>query len=782
MIARLSLLILVAQASLWLLDSLSRLSSVTAQQSPLSPTATLTTAGGLLLSGFTLLGISVFRRRELPRAQNLMVALVCALSSATAARAARLLDYGTLSLYLWAGAFALGMYAGLLATHHTEASKQNEDDGESSSLLAIDRSSSTQMTPLIWVGLILSVLASACMYSYRMMDVPGELNSFGTQGIVSAQRFLRGEILLKDLILYREMTQEECGYSLLYVMWHALFQLIFGGPSVWTARVACLVAVCASSIFMFRAARHLKGSAFGLLCVAIYAFMPVTLHNARSEGFFGFSSLLLLICVDIVLGFVRFPSTRRAILLGLSAPLIGYGLANIKLLYIATLAIIPVASLYDARLRRNLWRLGFSVLASSIILIPQFLNLARVKQLVSGRGEHLFGGVLKSFAESDPLKRGLWGNAKPILETNFDVLSKGIVGPWNDQAVTMPGLMAIFVVVGLGMCVVRLFRPDRFLIVALAAAAYFAPLIAIPIVWNRMLLLNIVQTLMIAVVWWELWELHTDVLHKGIRRTLTTLSLVASLSAFYPVNSLWLQQRQNLPLVRNYIKERAGGHVVFFTDELETSLNFMQWNPPYLGRSSDAQIPIIGIRESGVSATKRLVEALEVPAVIVANNISTEVMSSKGNWRSEMTPGGMPALWYSPKSSQRKAIVQAIDPFVLNRYSPLYLDQLNYHSPYLYEREIPQKGLSINFQTTEEMELTGLMVRTGASYSVAASISLNGGSQQLTPIRDEAADPKTTWYTIASLPANSHTLTLAKLAENSRIWVTDIILIGTQAR
>jgi hypothetical protein len=131
---------------------------------------------------------------------------------------------------------------------------------------------------------------------------------------------------------------------------------------------------------------------------------------------------------------------------------------------------------------------------------------------------------------------------------------------------------------------------------------------------------------------------------------------------------------------------------------------------------------------------------------------------------------------------QPKAIVKAIDPFVLNRHSPLYLDQLNYHSPYLYEREIPPRGLSINFQTTEEMQRTGLMVRTGASYSVAASISLNGGSQQLTPIRDEAADPKTTWYTIDSLPANSHTLTLAKLVENSRIWVTDIILIGTQAR
>jgi hypothetical protein len=147
-----------------------------------------------------------------------------------------------------------------------------------------------------------------------------------------------------------------------------------------------------------------------------------------------------------------------------------------------------------------------------------------------------------------------------------------------------------------------------------------------------------------------------------------------------------------------------------------------------------------------------------------------------------MIPGGMPALWYTPKSSERKAIVQAIDPFVLNHRSPLYLDQLNYHSPYLYEREIPPGGLSIKFQTTEVLQLTGLMVRAGTSYSVAASVILDGGSQQLTPIRDEAADPKTTWYTIDGLSPDAHTLTLAKLVENSRIWVTDIILIGTQGR
>jgi hypothetical protein len=781
-LAFISLLILGAQATLWLFDSLARPSASTSLQTVLTPSATLTTAEGLLLASLALLAISVVKRRALSIEIRLTSALVCALSAATAARAARLSDHASLSLYLWGAALVVAMYAGLLATRQNIGSSATNHFQDSAKLLALDRNSSTKMTPFIWLGLAITLITSALMYGYRMLDVPGELNSFGTQALVSAQRFLRGEVLFTDLILYREMTQEECGYSVLYVLWHAIFQVIFGGPSVWTARIACLVAVCASTIFIFRVGRHLKGSTFGLICAVVYAFMPVTLQNARNEGFFGFSSLLLLACADIVLGFARFPSTRRAILLGLSAPLIGYGLANIKMLYIATLAIIPVACLSDRHLRRNLWRLGFSAVISCIILIPQFLNLARVKKLVAGRGEHLFGGVLKDFAASDPLKRGLWGNAKPILESNFEYLSKGIVGPWNDQAVNMPGLMAIFAVVGFGVCILRLLRPDKFLIVSLAVAAYFAPLIAIPIVWNRLLLLNIAQALLISVVWWELWRLRNKAFNDGLTRTVILLSFFASLSAFYPVNSLFLSQRHNLPQVREYIIERAKSHVVFFTDNLETSLNFFLWNPPYIGRSSDAQIPLIGIRESGVSATKRLVEALNVPALIVANSVSTDQLAARDNWRSELTPGGMHALWYTPSASDHKAVVRAIDPFKLNNQSPLYIDKLNYHSPYLYESEVPNNGLTIDFQTTEALQQTGLMVRSGDSYSVAASVLVNQGSQQLTPIRDEAADPKTTWYITKSLAAGSHTLTLAKLSESSRIWVTDIILIGTQSR
>lgn len=305
--------------------------------------------------------------------------ILAALLAGHAARLSWLVNSGAHVVVLWGIAIAVALTSALITRD-----RFSDAFGDGATLAPRIPPTDYFLNRVGWVFFILIAAGSAALMSYRLFEVPGELNSFGSQAISSANRLLHGEVAIRDLVLYREMTQEEAGNSILFVLPHALSQLFSGGPSLAAARVVCAVASWLSVLMMFRVGRHVGGVGFGLVAMAIFAAIPVTLYNTRTEAIFGFSALLILTVCDIFLVFLRKPSVGRAVLAGIAAPLVGYGVANIKFLFFALIITLVVVIVRRGQVRGYL---RYGVVAAGcafLILIPQLLNFSELKARVGG--------------------------------------------------------------------------------------------------------------------------------------------------------------------------------------------------------------------------------------------------------------------------------------------------------------------------------------------------------------------------------------------------------------
>jgi hypothetical protein len=776
-IALISLALLLYQTVLWLIEDLLHFPTAAAQD--LARALQMTTPHNIYAQlGLAALGcVGAFTlRRQRPELRKALL-ILSALNVAHAARLSWQPDSPTHPAPLWCLAIIISFVAGLAfrAVPRFSQSIANLSDGGDSK---------PPLSRGIWIGIVAVLGIAAALFAYRIVDTPGELNAFGLQAIVSARRLIHGELAFKELILLREMTQEECGFSLPFVLWHALFQTIFGGVSVMETRVACAVASWLSIIFMFRVARSLAGPLYGLLAMTIYAFTPLTLFTARSEGIFGFSALLLLISTDIIFAFIKRPSTPRALLVGITVPLCAYGLANIKLMLLAPLATVVVAMCWNQRLRRSWWRLGYSILLTGIIFIPQFMNFSVVKQQVEGRGEHIFGlYFLQSFQGN---YEKLWETRKEILVHNTEALAEATFGPRNEEILTlnrmiaMPSALAALVAVGLTLSLAQLHRPYQFFVLALFATAYLGPLLSTSPTLNRRYLFSLAHTMAIACVWLELIAAFRTARLRSLLLSTTALSLIVSLGMGILASWGFLNYQWPLPPVRDYISLHGEDRVVFFPDGRETYLNYLMWNPPTVGRSSQAHIPIVGIRHTSAEATKKIADEFGIPALILSEQEPTFDITG---WKLEKTGGPMWALISPPRPSTGNPIVLALDPMKLHTRSPLFIERLSYISDDLFDARIEHPARSTTFQVPVDMERAVVLVRSNPAYPppIPVTILFDNGATTLTKSIQFSAENGAHYYIVEGLRAGTHTMSLEASTPNDTSWVDDVVIIGATA-
>lgn len=704
-------------------------------------------------------------------------AILAAMAMAGCARLSRIMGDPLPSTALWGAAFVIAIGAGYIfrraVAYPPSLANLNAapDSAYGDSESKVERTSRS-----VWFGVVIVQAFAAIFWGYRLTQSPGDIYSFGANALISAQRLLLGQLDWNELILFHEMTQADCGYSLPFVLWHALFQILCGGMSVFAGRLALVAASWLSVIFMFRVGRSIGGSRFGLFCMIIFAALPLTAFQSRVDGIFGFSALLVLIALDIVLSFIRRPNFVNSILLGCTVPLVCYGLANIKLIFIAGLLTFAVSFFRSRTLRQGAWRLVFSFMVAGLVLLPQLSNLSQVKQQMRGRGEHIFGGVLKQAALNDPQGRGLWEMAKLQLEVNFAGISHSILGPWDDQVGTLPSILVMPLVVGVGLSIAQAFRPDRFFMLALAGGAYFAPLIAIPMTWNRLLLLNVAHAPLIALVWFELYEIFKKTSLRRLLIPMHGIALLISLASGLVIATSFLHMKSQLGEVVKLLETKAHGHVVFFTDKIETSLNYLRWNPPLLGRSSDARIPVAGIRENGVVATSRVIEFLEIPALVLSNDPIPPELSAKGSWKTELAPGNLSAMWHKPSGMDRRPIVRAVDLLKFDSNKPLFFGRLSYASANLLEADIPPEGIEVYFDLSEPLEKAALMVRKGSSYSAAVKVFLDGSELSVLEESEATADKRTVWFSVAGLQSGRHSIRILPSAGSES--ADEVVIVG----
>lgn len=772
--ALISLLLLLPLASCWLIEDL--LHFPTAGGQDWGRALQVATPQMIYVQlGLAALGCAgaFIARRERPEMRKAIL-ILSALNVANAARLSWQPDAPTPPALLWCLAIAVSCVAGL-------AFRAVPSFPRSVANLSEDREGEPPLSRGIWVGIVLVLGIMAAMFAYRIVDTPGEFNAFGLQAVVSARRLIHGELAFKELILLREMTQEECGFSLPFVLWHALFQTIFGGVSVMETRIACGIASWLSIVFMFRVARSLAGPLYGLLAMTFYAFMPLTLFTARSEGIFGFSALLLLVSTEIIFAFIKRPSTLRALLVGLTVPLCAYGLANIKLMLLASFATVVLAMFSNQQLRRNSWQLILSALVTGIIFIPQFMNFSLVKQQVEGRGEHIFGlYFLQSFQGN---YERLQETRKEILVQNTKALAGTLFGPRNediltlDHMVAMPSMLAMPVVVGLGLCLAQIHRPYQFFVAVFFAAAYLGPIIATYPTLNRRYLFSLAHTFAIACVWLELFLAFRVVRLRAVLLPATALTLIISLGMGIMASWGFLNYRWPLPPVRDYISQHAEGRVAFFPDGRETYLNYLLWNPPHLGRSSQAQIPVVGIRHTSADAIRKLADEFGIPALIL---FEQEPTLDTAGWKLEKLPYFMWALTSPPRTTAAKPIVLALDPIKLTTKSPLLIERLSYISDDLFDARIEHPARTTTFQVPVDLERALVLVRSNPAYPppIPVTILFDNSATPLTRSSQFSAESGAHYYVVEGLKAGTHTMSLEASTPNDTSWVDDVVIIG----
>lgn len=723
--------------------------------------------------------IALFPLRK-RREQSRILCIAAAMIAAHGARLAWHPNTGSNTLALWGIAIFIAITGGIVTR---ATSKDSAND--SATLCVRPPSVERPMTISAWFMFTFLAVCSATLFSYRLLDIPGEMSGFGTQAISAAHRLLHGEVALRDLVLYREMTQEECGNSLPYVLWHALFQLLFGGMSLTAARIACAAASWLSVLMMFRVGRHIGGPRFGLVSMAVYSAIPVTLFNARSEGIFGFSALLILTICDAGFLFLRSPSLGRAIIFGLCVPLVGYGIANIKFYLLSLFATICYVILRRKQIGLYARYAALTACVAIALIVPQLLNLHEVKVRVQGRGEHIFGGVLLHLAYLDPSKPTPFRKALEILLENCRYLGESIFGPWADNMTTLPGGLSVLFVIGLCLIISSPLAPKCVFLGLMFFAGYAAPLISIPIGWTRMLMVNIAQALVISLVWSELLRLIRASTFPRIGSFLCLIGVAISLRSAIPAEQFFFTQDHSLGHARRFIMEQPAGTVVFFTDRHESSGNFLRWNPPHIGRDSTAERPLIGIREQSVGVVKSLVENLKIPAVIISNESPSVENQVSSNWRLKRIHG---YLWAMAQLSQLPAaspVVQVLEPTKLDAGSPVMPGHVAYTSARLFMTQILQKSpLSLEFSLESDLERVAIIARGRNSFSAPVDLVIDNGKVALQVNKHVEGEANSTWYYAPQLSSGTHTM-LVQLQNDSPPqfgFIDDIVIIGTPRR
>ena len=713
------------------------------------------------------------RNRETAR----VLCIAAAMISAHGARLAWQPNTSSNALALWAIAIFIAITGGI-ATRVTST-----DSVDDSATLSVRPSSvEHSMNLSLWLMFTFLAACSAALFSYRLLDIPGEMSGFGSQAISAANRLLHGEVALRDLVLYREMTQEECGNSLPYVLWQALFQLLFGGMSLTAARIACATASWLSVLMMFRVGRHIGGPRFGLLSMATYSAIPVTLFNARSEGIFGFSALLILIICDAGFLFLRSPSVGRAIVFGLCVPLVGYGIANIKFYLLSLLATISYVIIRRKQVRSYAGYVAIAICAALTILVPQLLNLQEVKVRVQGRGEHIFGGVLLHLAYLDPNKPTPFRKALEILLENCRYLGESIFGPWSDNMTSLPEGLSVLFVIGLCLIITSPFTPKSFFLGLMFIGAYAAPVISIPIGWTRMLMVNIGQALVISLVWSELVRLLRSSRLPRIGSFLCLIGVAISLRSAIPAEQSFLTQDHSLSHARRFIMEQPAGTVFFFTDRHESSGNFLRWNPPYIGRDSTAERPLVGIREQSVGVVKSLIERLKIPAVIVSNESPTVENPVSSSWHNKLIHGYLWSMVYTPPLPASIPVVQVFEPTKLGSSSPVMLGHVAYSSARLFTTQILQKSpLSLEFSLGSDLERVAIIARGRNSFSAPVDLVVDNGSVPVQVNKHVDGEVNSTWFYAPEIASGKHSM-LVQLQSDAPAhlgFIDDIVIVGT---
>jgi hypothetical protein len=764
MILRLaSLASLLALAGVWLTTELSP------QALPL----------GSLVSALIPLAALLFVVALACRSKEPAAAKCLALSSALGlAESARLgwLPQPTVSPYiLWGAAFAVAVVTGWLF--------RKVPEGELLVVPATGDSAGAARQPKmgVFAWLVFTAVAafSGFLLLYRVTDQPAELNSYGTQSLSAAARLLRGEVLLKDLILFREMTQEECGHSLPYVLWHALFQLACGGLSVFAARLACGTASWLSVLVMFRVGKRLGGVPFGLSAMVSYAVMPLTIWDARSELFLSFSALLVLFFIDAMLAYLRRPTLIRALWMGLAFIFTFYGIANIKILVAASGLMFAWTWLRNSELRRNSWQLAASAALVALLALPQILEWQKVSHQMRGRGEHLFGGVLPHLTIEDPRKPTQIQKALWILEENSKILVETTFGPYSETFTSLPSTLYVPLIVAFGLAVGNLLRPDRMLLTGLLAASYFGPAIAIPLGWVRLLMINSAQALVIGSLWAAIFSLLRSMRIRGAAVITALIAVSALVSVVEPLKG-FLSQNHKLALSRSFALQEQPGTLIFFTDKLETSGNMMRWNPPKLGRDSLAERPVVVIRETSIGAAKMIVEQLNVPAIIMSNEPPPAEFAGTTNWTTSQEPGQMWVMRHSGGDLSRPAVVTAVDPRILDSSSPVFMERVYYQTYRLVLTPIQQEPISVKFSLAKPLSKAFIIARGRDSFTAPVDMSIDNGALQLTPHASQADGKSTTWFESGALASGDHTLTLTLRpdAPEPQRYVDDVTIIG----
>lgn len=633
------------------------------------------------------------------------------------------------------------------------------------------------------LGCILA--ASGLVYFYRLTELPLELNSFGTQAISTANRLLHREVSWWDLIFFREMTQEECGNSLPYVLWHALFQSLFGGMSIVAARSACATASLLSCFFMFRVCRELVDKNFALVTTAIYAFLPLTIHNAKFDGIFGFSSLLILIIAERLLAFCKRPSIPQGILLGLTMPLGAYGIANIRLMIIGM--IFSCFYLFIIT-RLRAWRLyiipsAVALITVSVLVLPQFEDISLVRRQVRGRGEHIFGGVLTQMVHMQKGKTTRLEKALEITYENIGKLGNTLTPTYHEAMSGLPHAMAPLFIVGLGLLISQVRKPAAMFILILLLSSYAAPLIAIPIYENRLLMFNISQAFVIS---YMLQTISTCFRSYGgkLANTLALCSLLFfSITAVLPVTTHFFRSYNPLAEIRDKIIEDNSQKIAYICTEPQTAGNFLRWNPPFLGRDSSATHPVVIFRSENTADIQALVEFLDVSGIVTCHDSAREPQNLSNLWQSEKAP--KPFWWKSFQGVENSNFfVHAIDTKVLTASDKVATYVLNYYSPRLFVRPIGHEGIHLKFSSPVRYSRFAILAR--GSHSKAIPISLNIDGQGLEPHLTKTSNQsiRPLWFSGHDLPMGEHTISVNS-AQDVDFWdkvLEDIIIIGIPLR
>jgi hypothetical protein len=634
-----------------------------------------------------------------------------------------------------------------------------------------------------WLCIVSVIIISVIGYTWRLTEIPQFVRSYGMHGFINALRLRTGLIPLEDLVLYREMTQEDCGASLLFVLWHALFQLLPGGMTLFNARLACASAVIVSLFFMFRIGRRLGGATFGLICLVAYAGLPSTFFNARHEGIFGFSALLFLFCTDIALGFAAHPSRARAVLLGIAIPCLGYGLANVKLMSMALLATVGLALAQQSSFRKYSRHLLITVGTSALLCAPQFANWSAVKANLIGRGEHLFGRNFRHMIASDPLQRGYWYHVLEALTNNISAILGTFFRPALDTATTHIGLLSIFVLLGLIFSLSRPLRIPYFFILSLTVSTYAALLVAVPASTERMMLLGIPQAFLIAVFWSHLYSSLATKFHRTTAITITILLLLSATcpGLAYAFRELGTQTQAGA--LRTRIAPQSQHGIIFYAHDEETSLNTLRLNHPTFGPDSASDIPIIGMPANGSHAFIALTEELELPAVIINRRPDPGLTNPLPGWHYEELQAALwerwYMLWHTPQSPSKRITVRSLLPFSFMYKGRALHTRGSYRSITLRERNIPAESIDVPFELDSTYHNAAISVQDSTSYSPPIEIRIDGNHILSRSIRDGEPGKEVVWLLVGDLSPGKHTLTLTRRNPEKDAWVSEVILIGS---